>query len=48
MDTPAHPAQTTQLVVANPRRSPSYGCGLRLDLRRLDGLLGRAHFIHSF
>jgi len=44
----AHPAQTPPFVVANARRSPSYGCALRLDWGRLDGLLGHAGFIHTF
>jgi len=45
---PAHPAQATPLVVANARRSPSYGCALRLDWGRLDSLLGHAGLIHTF
>ena len=45
-DTPARASQTTPLVVANARRSLSYGCALRLDWRRLDRPLGRAGFIH--
>ena len=35
--TPARAPQTAPLVVANARRSPSYGCALRLA----DGALGR-------
>jgi hypothetical protein len=46
--TPAHAAETRPLVVANARRSTSYGCALRLDWPRFGGLLGRAGFIHSF
>jgi hypothetical protein len=34
-DTPARTAQTRPLGVANARRSPSYGCVLRLDWARL-------------
>ena len=45
---PALTPQTTLLVVANARRSPSYGCALRLDWGRLDGLLGHAGFIYTF
>jgi hypothetical protein len=45
---PAHPAQSTPLVVANARRSLSYGCALRLDWGRLRDLLGHAGRIHTF
>ncbi|HEY9106819.1 MAG TPA: hypothetical protein VIN58_09085 [Roseateles sp.] len=46
--TAAHPAETPPLGIANARRSMSYGCALRLDWQRLDGLLGRAGLIRSF
>jgi len=45
---PAHPAKTHPFVVANARHSPSYGCALRLDRARFDGLLGLAGLIHTF
>jgi len=45
---PAHPAKTHLLVVANARHSPRYGCALRLDRARFDGLLGHAEFIRTF
>ncbi|MDQ0032424.1 hypothetical protein J2W30_000165 [Variovorax boronicumulans] len=45
---PAHPAQARALGVANARRSPSYGCALRLDGARLRGLLGHGEFIPTF
>jgi len=44
----AHPAQTRPLFVANARHSLGYGCALRLDGTRLDGLLGHAGFIYTF
>ena len=36
--------QTIPLCVANARRSPSYGCALRLDWARLGDPLGHAGF----
>jgi len=33
-------AQTPRLIVANPRHSPGYGCGLRLDPGHLDAPFG--------
>ena len=44
--TPARAPQTTPLVVANARRSPSYVCALRLDRHRLGRPLGRAGILH--
>jgi len=44
----AYPAQTAPLGGANARRSGGYGCALRLDWTRVDGLLGHAGFIHTF
>ena len=44
---PAHAAQSRPLCVANARRSPSYGCALRLDWPTLDDLLGHAGPVHS-
>jgi len=35
-------ARATRLVVANARRSPSYGCALRLDWSALGSPLGHA------
>jgi hypothetical protein len=37
---PALRAKTPLLVVANTRRSPSYGCALRLDQLRFDAPFG--------
>jgi len=45
---PAHPAHTRPLVVANARRSSSYGSALRLDWARVAGLLGHAGSVRTF
>jgi len=39
---PAVTAQSAPLVVANARRSPSYGCALRLDSERLNQIAATA------
>ena len=44
---PALIAKTPLLGVANTRRSPSYGCVLRLDQERFGSPFGRAESIHS-
>jgi SAM-dependent methyltransferase len=43
---PSASVDAVLLVVADARRSPSYGCALRLDRHGLGHLLGRAEFIH--
>jgi len=45
--TPALTAKTPLLGVAKTRRSPSYGCVLRLDQERFGSPFGRAESIHS-
>jgi len=44
---PALIAKTPLLGVAKTRRSPRYGCVLRLDQDRFGCPFGRAEFIHN-
>jgi len=44
---PALIAKTPLLGVARTRRSPRYGCVLRLDQDRFGSPFGRAEFIHN-
>ena len=43
-----HPLRVAYAGRSNARRSPSYGCALRLDRAAFDGPFEHAGFIHTF